>query len=68
MAPGNQFMQGMGQAGNTMLAGSGQALGAYGSLYSGANQAAMGAQNNYMGLLGGLVGMGGTVAAAKFGG
>jgi hypothetical protein len=67
MAPGNQFMQGMGQAGNTMLAGSGQALGAYGSLYSGANQAAMGAQNNYMGLLGGLVGMGGTVAAAKFG-
>jgi hypothetical protein len=67
MAPGNQFMQGMGQAGNTMLAGSGQALGAYGSLYSGANQAAMGAQENYMGLLGGLVGMGGTVAAAKFG-
>jgi hypothetical protein len=68
MAPGNQFMQGMGQAGNTMMAGSGQALNAYGSLYSGANQAAMGAQNNYMGLLGGLVGMGGTVAAAKFGG
>jgi hypothetical protein len=68
MAPGNQFTQGMGQAANTMMTGSGQALGAYGSLYSGANQAAMGAQNNYMGLLGGLVGMGGTVAAAKFGG
>ena len=68
MAPGNQFTQGMGQAANTMLAGSGQALGTYNSLYGGANQAAMGAQNNYMGLLGGLVGMGGTVAAAKVGG
>ncbi len=67
MAPGNQYMQGMQSAANTMLAGSGQAMGAYGQLYGGANTAAMNAQNNYMGVLGGLVGMGGNVAAAKFG-
>lgn len=67
MAPGNQYMQGMQSAANTMLAGSGQAMNAYGQLYGGANTAAMNAQNNYMGILGGLVGMGGNVAAAKFG-
>ncbi len=67
MAPGNQYMQGMQSAANTMLAGSGQAMGAYGQLYGGANTAAMNAQNNYMGVLGGIVGMGGNVAAAKFG-
>lgn len=67
MAPGNQYMQGMQSAANTMMAGSGQAMNAYGQLYSGANTAAMNAQNNYYGVLGGMVGMGGNIAAAKFG-
>ena len=56
MAPGTQYGQ--------LSSG---ARGIASTLYTGANQAAMGAQENYMGLLGGLVGMGGTVAAAKFG-
>jgi hypothetical protein len=67
MAPGSQYTRDMGSAANTILTGSGQALGAYGQLYGGANTAAIGAQNNYMGALGGLVGIGGNVAAAKFG-
>ena len=67
MAPGNQYTQSAGQGVNTILAGSGQALGAYGQMYGGANTAAMNAQNNYMGALGGIVGMGGNIAAAKFG-
>lgn len=66
-APGQAYFGNMGSAANTMLAGSGQAMNAYGQLYSGANSAAISAQNNYMGVLGGLVGMGGNVAAAKFG-
>jgi len=66
-APGAAFVNNMGSAANTIMAGSGQAMNAYGQLYGGANSAAIGAQNNYMGALGGLVGMGGTVAAAKFG-
>lgn len=66
-APGAALISNMGSAANTMLAGSGQAMNAYGALYGGANSAAMNAQNNYMGVLGGLVGMGGNVAAAKFG-
>jgi hypothetical protein len=66
-APGAALVNNMGSAANTILAGSGQAMNAYGQLYGGANSAAVGAQNNYMGALGGLVGMGGTVAAAKFG-
>jgi len=65
--PGQTFVGNMGSAANTMLAGSGQALNAYSALYGGANRMAMGAQDNYFGALGGLVGMGGTVAASQFG-
>lgn len=67
MAPGAQYMQGMGQAGQTMLAGSGQALSAYGNIYGTQSRMASDAFGNYMGALGGLVGMGGNIAAAKFG-
>jgi len=67
MAPGNQYTTASTAGANTILAGSGQALGAYGQLYGGANTAAMNAQNNYMGVLGGIVGMGGNIAASKFG-
>jgi len=66
-APGQAFIGNMGSAANTMLAGSGQALNAYSALYGGANRMAMGAQDNYFGALGGLVGMGGTIAASQFG-
>jgi hypothetical protein len=65
--PGQTFVGNMGSAANTMLAGSGQALNAYSALYGGANRMAMGAQDNYFGTLGGLVGMGGTIAASQFG-
>lgn len=66
----NTYGQGaniFGQGANTIMAGSNQAMQAYGQLYGGANTAALNAQNNYMGVLGGMVGMGGNVAAAKFG-
>lgn len=56
MAPGNQYGQLSSGARNIA-----------GALYSGATNQAISAQNNYMGMLGGLVGMGGTVTAAKFG-
>ena len=56
MAPGTQYGQLSGGARNI-----------FGALYSGATNQAISAQNNYMGVLGGLVGMGGNIAAAKFG-
>jgi len=66
-APGQTLIGNMGSAANTMMAGSGQALTAYGNLYGGATRMAAGAQDNYFGALGGLVGMGGTIAASQFG-
>jgi hypothetical protein len=66
-APGQAYIGNMGTAANTIMSGSGQALNAYGNLYSGATNLATGAQNNYFGTLGGLVGMGGTIAASQFG-
>lgn len=68
MAPGNQYMTGQAQGINTMLQGSNQAINAYGTLYNGATAAAMSDRNNYFGVLGSLVGAGGTIAASKYGG
>ena len=56
MAPGSQYMQGMQQAGQT-----------YGNLFSTQGRMASDAFGQYMGILGGLTGMGGNIAAAKFG-
>jgi hypothetical protein len=65
--PGQNLSSGMAGAANTMLTGTGQSLSAYNSLYGGATTSANAAYGNYMGVLGGLVGMGGNIAAAKFG-
>ena len=63
MAPGNQYTQGAGQGVNSILAGSGQAMDAYGRLYGGANTASINAQNNLAGLQGALLGTAGTLGA-----
>jgi hypothetical protein len=67
MAPGNQFMAGMGQGASTIGSGQRAALDAYSNLYGGATRSAIGANENLYGIYGSLVGMGGTVAASKFG-
>jgi hypothetical protein len=66
-APGQAFIGNMGSAANTMLAGSGQALGAYGNLYSGATNMALGAQDNLYGLQGAFLGTAGTIGAGMLG-
>ena len=66
-APGALYMKGLETGAGTMLTGSKTALDAYSALYGGATRTAMGAADNYFGALGSLTGMGGTVAAAKFG-
>lgn len=66
--PGAMYMRGLETGAGTMLTGSKTALDAYSALYGGATRTAMGAADNYFGALGSLTGMGGTIAAAKFGG
>jgi len=66
-APGQAFVGNISSAANTMLAGSGQAIGAYGNLYSGATNMAMGAQDNLYGLQGALLGTAGTIGAGMLG-
>lgn len=65
--PGAMYMRGLETGAGTMLTGSKTALDAYSALYGGATRTAMGAADNYFGALGSLTGMGGTIAAAKFG-
>lgn len=63
MAPGSQLSGAMGSAASTMLAGTGQRIGGYSTLYSGTSDMARTALENQYGLQGAMLGTAGTLGA-----